>query len=50
MMPAFGVLIGIPHNKMKISGEIGFPMDFFDGFHETDTRFQFGIVLPIGRR
>lgn len=48
MMPAAGVVIAIPNTKLKITGEIGWPIDFFDGFHETDTRFQFGVMLPIG--
>ena len=50
MMPAFGALVSIPHNKLKVTAEIGFPIDFFDGFHETDKRFQFGVVLPLNHR
>ena len=47
VMPAFGAIIAIPHNKLKVTAEIGFPIDFFDGFHETDTRFLFGVMLPL---
>src|SRR5262249_38704720 len=47
-MPAFGAIFDLPHNKLMVTAEIGFPMDFFDGFHETDKRFLFGVMVPIG--
>ena len=50
MMPAFGAIFDIPHNTLQVTAELGFPMDFFDGFHETDTRFLFGVMLPLNRR
>ena len=50
MMPAFGAIIDIPHNKLQITAEVGFPVDFFDGFHETDRRLLFGVMLPVGHK
>jgi hypothetical protein len=50
MMPAFGAVIDIPHNKLQLTAEIGFPIDFFDGFHDTDKRFQVGVMVPLAHR
>lgn len=47
-MPAFGAVFDLPHNKLQLTAELGFPMDFFDGFHETDKRLLFGVMLPLG--
>ena len=50
MIPAFGAVIDLPHSKLNVTAEIGWAMDFFDGFHETDTRFLFGVMVPVGHR
>ena len=50
IMPAFGAIIDLPHNRLQVTAEIGFPIDFFDGFHETDKRMLFGVLLPMTHR
>ena len=48
MMPAGGVVIAIPHSRLKISGEIGFPIESVEGLHLHATRVVGGVVFPIG--
>ena len=50
MMPAGGVLIAIPNSRLKICGEVGFPIESVEGFHQHATRVIGGVVFPLGRQ
>lgn len=49
LMPAAGVTIPLGNSKFSIVGEIGFPIDYFDGGHETATRYMGGFLYRLGK-
>lgn len=49
LMPAAGVKIPIGDSKFSIAGEIGFPIDYFDGGHQGGTRYMGGITYRLGK-
>ena len=49
LMPAAGVTVPLGDSKFSVAGEIGFPIDYFDGGHETVTRYLGGIMYRLGK-
>ena len=44
-----GAGIDVPVNpRFDLRVRLDFPIDFFEGAHQTATRFGVGVVIPIG--
>ncbi len=47
---SFGGGVDVTLNApVNVRAEIDFPIDYFEGTHETGKRFTFSVVLPFGR-
>lgn len=49
LTPGGGVLIPLQHQRIRISAQLDFPIDFFGGGHETAKQFTFGVAIPLGK-